>query len=160
MNPQQLQFLQTAGIDPAQIQALQAQAQAMRAQQQVPGGMNPQQLQFLQAAGIDPNQIQTLRAQAQAQSATGQPQSILLTLNRDGAGGLNLETMQNSSGGPMGGGMIKIPSSFRDVHGLYSPSFLLTLSQGIVVRQISVPALTHLLFLSFRSVHSLPRHLS
>jgi predicted metal-dependent phosphotriesterase family hydrolase len=119
MNPQQLQFLQTAGIDPAQIQALQAQAQAMRAQQSQVPGMNPQQLQFLQAAGIDPNQIQTLRAQAQAQSATGQPQSILLTLNRDGAGGLNLETMQNSSGGPMGGGMIKIPSSFRDVHGLY-----------------------------------------
>jgi hypothetical protein len=88
MNSQQQQFLQSVGINPAQIEAIQAQAKAARAHQgqsmafgqPVASGMNSQQQQILQSVGINPAQIEAIQAQAKAaraqqgqQNSSGQP---------------------------------------------------------------------------------------
>jgi hypothetical protein len=173
MDPRQQQFLQNVGMNPAQIEAIQAQAMAARAQQGQSGypmasgqpfpliinqgtsGMNSQQQQILQSVGINSAQIEAIQAQVMAvraqqgqQNSYGQSagdyaasgysspspsgqsqQPINLTFNRDASGGLNISGLENltfvqtPSGmaeDGRGGGTIQVSSPFKDVHGFLS----------------------------------------
>jgi hypothetical protein len=131
------------------LQALQAQhAQALRAQHPGPTTMNAQQMEFLRAVGVDPTQIETLQAQAHAHRAqqglspgSSQPQPIFLTINRDGAGGLNVSGLENfkgivpNGGNGASGGIIKIPSPFKDPHGPNLSFFINNLSVSFLPRE-------------------------
>jgi hypothetical protein len=115
MNSQQQQLLQGLGINPAQIQAI--QAQAARAQQ---------------GHSVGPTGDH---------STSAQPQPINLAINRDASGGMKISGLEGLTfvqaptgmyEDGRGGGTIKISSSFKDVHGFLS--FLSSFSHCICVR--------------------------
>lgn len=113
MNAQQRQLLQSVGISPDQIEAIQAQARAAPhghggGYGQPSPGMNTSGRQQYTAHPSDPSQ------------------PINLTIGRDASGGFNisgLENLQfvqapNMMQNDNTGGTIKISSSFKDVHGM------------------------------------------